>query len=84
VIRGRRRPEPEACTAAALAEVLRSGREIDPEVVDWSRGEAEGIPIALDEPLLRSRSDERGSPARNLTDEDEIAIRISESYRGGA
>jgi hypothetical protein len=72
VIHGRRRRDPEACTAAALTEALRSGREIDAEVVERSRGEDEGIPIALEERLLRS------------ADEDEIAIRLSESYRGGA
>jgi hypothetical protein len=73
-----------ARTAAVLAEVLRARGDFDVEVLDPARRDDEGIPVALDEPLLRTRSDGREGAARGLPDEDEIAIRVSESYRGGA
>ena len=71
--------EPGRASRAAqvLAQVLRSERVLDAELME---GEARRRPITLREKLLRSP----GGAGERGADRDRLSIRISESYVGGA
>ncbi len=79
VARSPQQPGRAARAAQVVAQVLRSERVIDAEVVEASQGETAGRPITLDEKVVRSR----GGGERSDEDRDEVSIRISESYVGG-
>jgi hypothetical protein len=79
VARSPQQPGRATRAAQVVTQVLRSERVIDAEVVEGSRGEVTGRPIALDEKVVRAR----GGRERSDEDRDEVSIRISESYVGG-
>jgi len=72
-------PGSESRTARVVAEALRTLREIDVELVKASGSKAEGEPIGLDQVILAREEDENTVGRK----QEEIRIRLSESYCGG-
>ena len=74
-------PGSETRTARVVGEALSTLREIDVELIR-SGGKAEGEPIALDQVIVED--DGEGIEENSVgQQQEEIRIRLSESYRGG-
>ncbi len=75
-------PGSETRTARVVADALSTMREIDLELVASVGGKAEGEPIGLDHVIV---ADDGGEIEENAAgqQQEEIRIRLSESYRGG-
>ena len=75
-------PGSETRTARVVADALSTLREIDVELVKSQGGKAEGEPVGLDDVIV---ADDGGVREENATgqQQEEIRIRLSESYRGG-
>ena len=77
-------PGSASRTARVVAEALKTLREIDLELVKASGGKAEGEPIGFDHVVV-AREEEGKEQDENAVglQQEEIRIRLSESYRGG-
>ena len=74
-------PGSASRTARVVSEALNTMREIDVELLG-AGGKAEGEPIGLDHVIVKDDGEEIEENAAELQQE-EIRIRLSESYRGG-
>ena len=75
-------PGSEARTARVVGEALSTLREIDVELLESQGGKAEGEPIGLDHVIVKDDGEEIEESSVGQQQE-EIRIRLSESYRGG-
>ena len=69
--------------ARVVAEVLRTMKDIDAELVQASRNRADGKPISLDQVLIENEEGEGQDESVVARETEEITVRISEAYRGG-
>jgi hypothetical protein len=76
-------PGPSARTAAVLSEVLRTSREIDAELTRASNRASEGQPISLDDVVFDGDQGGRNGVLGEV-ESDEVCVRISEAFTGGA
>ena len=78
------RPGSAARTAKVLEDVLRTERAIDAELTRAAGGEADGEPISLDQIVVKEDEDEEQRDSSVTQELEEVTIRLSEAYRGGA
>jgi hypothetical protein len=84
VLSGPQLPGSATRTAKVLADVLLTERAIDAELTRASTGEAGGEAISLDHVVVKEDDGEQERESSGTQDLDEVTIRLSESYRGGA
>jgi hypothetical protein len=73
-----------ARTARLIDEVLKTMKAIDAELPKKSGSRAEGIPISLDQILIEGEEGEGQDESVVARGTEEITIRLSEAYCGGA